>query len=90
MDSQNRIIVIQNSIMDINDKRIYSCMAFRIQRTSRCAEFTAVLSISYWFFYYYYIPFPKKLKGVHWFHLARLSVCPSVDRIVSAVYDPQY
>ena len=35
-------------------------------------------------------PSPTKLKGVHWFHLVRLSICPSVDRIVSAVYHPQY
>ena len=31
-----------------------------------------------------------KLKGVYWFHLVRLSVCPSVDRIVSALYLLQY
>ena len=25
-------------------------------------------------------------RGVYWYHLVRLSVCPSVDRIVSALY----
>ena len=55
-----------------------SCLAFRIQRTSRCQEFTAVLSISYCFLIYpppHPTPSPTKLKGVHWFHLVRLSVC---------------
>ena len=39
--------VIQNSIMDIHIKGIYSSLAFRIERTSRCPEFTTVLSVSY-------------------------------------------
>ena len=38
-------------------------------------DFTAVLSISYRFFYYIPPPRSTKLKGVYWFHLARLSVC---------------
>ena len=29
-------------------------------------------------------------RGVYWYHLVRLSVCPSVDRIVSALYLQQY
>ena len=36
-------------------------------------------------------PHPKRSwRGVHWFHLARLSICPYVGRIVPAVYHPQY
>ena len=46
---------------------IYSCLAFRIQPTSRCPEFTTVLSISYCF---YYTTRSTKLKGVYSFHLA--------------------
>ena len=39
-------------------------MAFHIQRTSRCLESSAVLSISYWFFYCYTpTPHSTKLKG---------------------------
>ena len=41
-----------------------------------------------------YPPLQRSWKGVYWFHLvrpsARLSVCPSVDRIVSALYLQQY
>ena len=29
-------------------------------------------------------------RGVYWYHLVRPSVCPSVDRIVSALYLQQY
>ena len=29
-------------------------------------------------------------RGVYWYHLVCLSVCPSVDRIVSALYLQQY
>ena len=32
----------------------------------------------------------KLIGGVYWYHLVRLSVCPSVDRIVSALYLQQY
>ena len=43
---------------------------------------------------YVIIPHSTKLKGVYWYHLVRLSVrqcvCPSVDRIVSALYLLQY
>ena len=39
----------------------------------------------------YYTPrFNEVERGVYWFHLVRLSVCPSVDRIVSALYLQQY
>ena len=35
----------------------------------------------------YYTPrFNEVERGVYWYHLVRLSVCPSVDRIVSALY----
>ena len=41
--------------------------------------------------YYYYTPrFNEVERGVYWYHLVRLSVCPSVDRIVSALYLQQY
>ena len=29
-------------------------------------------------------------RGVYWYHLVRLSVCPSVNRIVSALYLQEY
>ena len=35
-------------------------------------------------------PLQRNWKGVYCFHLVRLSVCPSVDRIVSALYLQQY
>ena len=76
MDSHNRIMVIQNSVMDIHNYIIYSCLAFRIQRTSRCPEFSAVLSISYRF--YFVIPSSTKLNGsilVSPCSSVRLSVC---------------
>ena len=42
----------------------------------------------------YYTPPPHRFneveRGVYWYHLVRLSVCPSVDRIVSALYRQQY
>ena len=39
----------------------------------------------------YYTPrFNEVDRGVYWYHLVRLSVCPSVDRIVSALYLQQY
>ena len=38
-----------------------------------------------------YIPrFNEVDRGVYWYHLVRLSVCPSVDRIVSTLYLQQY
>ena len=37
-----------------------------------------------------YIPLQRSWKRVYWYHLVRLSVCPSVDRIVSALYLQQY
>ena len=44
----------------------------------------------YWCFIHF-IPHPQRSwRGVHWVHLARLSICPSMGRIVSAVYHPQY
>ena len=39
---------------------------------------------------YSYTPHQRSWKGVYWFHLVRLSVYPSVDRIVSALYLQQY
>ena len=33
-----------------------------------------------------YPPLQRSWKGVYWFYLVRLSVCPSVDIIVSALY----
>ena len=40
---------------------------------------------------YNYTPrFNEVERGVYWYHLVRLSVCPSVDRIVSALYLQQY
>ena len=50
------------------------------------------------FVYLLYPPLQRSWKGVYWFHLVRLSVCPSarlpvcpsVDRIVSALYLQQY
>ena len=42
-------------------------------------------------FHLYYTPrFNEVERGVYWYHLVRLSVCPSVDRIVSALYLQQY
>ena len=37
-----------------------------------------------------YPPLQRSWKGVYWYHLVRLSVCLSVDRIVSALYLQQY
>ena len=37
-----------------------------------------------------YPRFNEVEKGLYWFHLVHLSVCPSVDRIVSALYPQQY
>ena len=34
--------------------------------------------------------FNEDERGVYWYHLVRLSVCPSVDRIVSALYLQEY
>ena len=57
-----------------------SCLAFRIQRTSRCPEFTAVLSISYCFFIIIPPPpphpIPNEVEGG--FTGFTLPVCPSV------------
>ena len=40
---------------------------------------------------FYYTPcFNEVPRGVNWYHLVRLSVCPFVDRIVSALYLQQY
>ena len=40
---------------------------------------------------YNYTPrFNEVERGVYWYHLVRLSVCPSVDRIVSALYLQEY
>ena len=36
------------------------------------------------------VHFNEVESGVYWFHLVRLSLCPSVDRIVSALYLQQY
>ena len=44
----------------------------------------------FWGCYYYTPRFSKVDRGVYWYHLFRLSVCPSVDRIVSALYLQQY
>ena len=46
-------------------------------------------------FHVYYTPrFNEVDRGVYWYHLVRLSVrpsvCPSVDRIVSALYLQEY
>ena len=39
----------------------------------------------------YYTPRCNEVeRGVYWFHLVRPSLCPSVDRIVSALYLQQY
>ena len=35
-------------------------------------------------------PLQRSWKGVYWHHLVRLSLCQSVDRIVSALYFQQY
>ena len=35
-------------------------------------------------------PLQRSWKGVYWYHLVRLSVCPSVDKIVSALYLQEY
>ena len=66
-------MVIQNSVMDIYNYRIYSCLAFRIQRASRCPEFTDVLFHTVFFI----IPPLHEVAwlGVYWFHRARLPVC---------------
>ena len=40
--------------------------------------------------YHYHTPRSTKLMGVYWSHLVHLSVFSSVDRIVSALYLPQY
>ena len=37
-----------------------------------------------------YPRFNEVERGLYWFHIVRLSVCPSVDRIVSALYLQQY
>ena len=34
----------------------------------------------------YTLRFNEVERGVYWYHLVRLSVCPSVDRIVFALY----
>ena len=39
---------------------------------------------------HYTTRFNEVERGVYWYHLVRLSVCPSVDRIVSALYLQQY
>ena len=39
---------------------------------------------------YLYAPLQRSWKGVNWYHLVCLSVCPSVDRIVSALYLQEY
>ena len=41
-------------------------------------------------FLHYTPRFNEVKRGVYWYHLVRLSVCPSVDRIVSALYLQQY
>ena len=39
----------------------------------------------------YYTPrFNEVKRGLYWFHVVCPSVCPSVDKIVSALYLPQY
>ena len=60
-----------------------------------CLQFKSRLSVSR----HHYTPrFNEVERGVYWYHLVRLSVCPSVrlsvcpsvDRIVSALYLQQY
>ena len=41
-------------------------------------------------FTWLYPRFNEVERGVYWFYLVRLSACPSVDRIVSALYLQQY
>ena len=43
-----------------------------------------------WKLFNYTPRFNEVDRGVYWYHLVRLSVCPSVDRIVSALYLQQY
>ena len=44
-----------------------------------------------WYTVSHYTPrFNEVERGVYWYHLVRLSVSPSVDRIVSALYLQQY
>ena len=44
-----------------------------------------------WKVFNFYTPcFNEVERGVYWYHLVRPSVCPSVDRIVSALYLQQY
>ena len=45
---------------------------------------------SYWVNCYYTPRFNEVDRGVYWYHLVRLSVCPSVDRIMSTLYLQQY
>ena len=33
-----------------------------------------------------YSHYTPRFNEVYWYHLVRLSICPSVDRIVSALY----
>ena len=50
----------------------------------------SVLYSEYHFNCSLYPCFDEVERGVYWYHLVRLSVCPSVDRIVSALYLQQY
>ena len=44
-----------------------------------------------WYIITYYTPrFNEVDWGVYWYHLVRPSVCPSMDRIVTALYLQQY
>ena len=66
-------------------QKISHSLARRVSFGDVCCE------LAVWFKLIFYTPrFNKVERGVYWFHLVRLSVCPSVDRIMSTLYLQQY
>ena len=62
---------------------VSSCVHINFYLPIRCSTDFILWSLLY-------PRFNEVERGVYWFHLVRLSVCPSVDRIVSALYFQQY
>ena len=101
-DQCNRILVILNPdcMMTSSNGNIFGftghlCREFTGHRWIPC---TKASDAELWCLFYYTPHFNEVERGVYWYHLVRLSVCPSVrpsvcpsvDKIVSALYLQQY
>ena len=74
-----------------NDRTWHLVSNFQLYRLiyTRLKRSMVLVSISSWC-ELHYTPTQRSWRGVYWFHVVRLSICPSVDRIMSTLYLPQY